>query len=159
MMSSEPLLLEGTLSSAAFARDLTGLLSLSADELLGISGLVDDPEGFIGPSQAQNLSTRCGVPVAEAARHLRLSKFLYDRVTALEMDVAEATRQIEAAASELPDPLLLDREKREAIGSILSFKRSYEIGNTEGVALENAPHFVELNGSWGSSSCGFGMVR
>ena len=82
-MATVPLLGSRLLATAAFVRDLTAFLSLSAEMIIGISEAVEDPEGFVGQGQAEHLNARLGISTNEAVRRLRVAKYLYDRVTEL----------------------------------------------------------------------------
>ena len=147
-MPETPLLIERLLSSPAFTRDLRLFLSLSEDVLLSISELGDTPEGFSGRPQAEYLNTHFQIPVNDAVRALHMAEHLYNRVTEQGLEGADAVNQIASVAGGLEEPIEIATPKRDAIQSILSFKRAYEVSNVASKALEDVPHFVNVSGSW-----------
>lgn len=148
-MDETPLLREGLLSSPSFMRDLKSFLGLSEDVLLAISELGNQPDGFVGFVQSQTLNARFGIPVDKAMRDLRIAKFLYDRVTELDLDTANAAHQLAAMASGLlEDQIPIDDKRRNAIKAVLSFKPAFEIYRVKSKSVNDSPHFVGINGSW-----------
>lgn len=148
-MGETPLLREGLLSSPAFVRDLKSFLSLSGDVLLAISELGNQPDGFVGLVQSRTLNARFGIPVDKAMRDLRIAKFLYDRVTELDLDIDNAARQLaDMAPGLLEDPISIDDERHNAIKAVLSFKPASEISRVKSKSVNDSPHFVGINGSW-----------
>ena len=147
-MPEKGLLVERLLVSPAFIRDLRGFLSLREDVLLAISEIGGGPEGFSGRPQAEDLNARFGVPIDEATRVLLLVEHLYDRVTELGLSTSETVSQIASIALGLEEPIEIDTRKRDAIEAVFSFKRDYEIANATSKALDNVPHFVDVNGDW-----------
>ena len=147
-MVETSLVRERLLSSPAFMRDLKSFLSLPENVLLAISELGNKPEGFVGRPQAQSLNNDFDVPVDKTIRDLRIAEYLYDRVTELGLNTADAVNQIVAIASELEEPISIDNKLRDAIEAVLSFKRDYEISGAKSKSVNNVPHFVDANGSW-----------
>ena len=147
-MPEKSLLEERLLASPAFIRDLKSFLSLPEDVLLAISELGNGPEGFSGVSQSETLKTRFDIPIDKAMRALRIAEHLYHRVTDLGLNDATAADQIISIISRLDESIEIDNQKRKAIEAVLSFKRAYEISNVTVKALENVPHFLDVNGSW-----------
>lgn len=137
------------LSTPAFVRDLTSFLNLSEDALLAIAGFGNESDGFVGSSQAHDLKTRFDIPTSQAMGVLRIAKYLYDRVSESSLDVADAVSQVDSIASDLNPPLSITDPQRNAIESILSYKRAYEISEAHSKALADAPHFSDVSGSWG----------
>jgi hypothetical protein len=121
---------------------------LTEDVLLAISDIGSQSAGFTGLQQAQSLRSRFNIPTDTAMAHLRLAEHLYHRVAQAELDVAEAIAQIVPIASEINDPIKIDDKQKDALATILSPKRGYEIADAVPAALANGPHFIGVNGSW-----------
>ncbi len=147
-MAEQTLLDERLLSSTAFVRDFEVLLNLSADALLAISKSDDGQDGFIGHGHSRNLNARFNIPIDKAARVLRIVEHLYNRVSALDLDVTAAVDQISSIASELEAPIKLDDQKRDALKAVLSFNRAYELPMATAKALDNVPHYGGVAGEW-----------
>lgn len=136
------------LASSAFVRDLQSFFSQSAEVLLAISELGDEPEGFRASGHANVLNERFGVPLGVATVNLHIAAYLYDRAVDSGLNADEAAGQLVSVASGLKDPIEIDVDKRAAIVAILSFKRDYEATMASGKALANSPHFTGVSGSW-----------
>ena len=65
------------------------------------------------------------------------------------MDVDEAVNELDAVASGMTPPVVVDEQQREAIRAILSFKQDYEVSNTDFKALATGPHYTGSDGAWG----------
>ena len=143
-----PLIRESELASSAFVRDLTSFFGQKPEVLRAIAEVGDDPDGFLGGSQARRVGSKCEISSSQALNCLRIAAYLYDRVSELGMGVDEAVAQLRSVAGELEPVPAIDEEKLEAISGVLEFKRKYEVSRAVTQATSNAPHFVNANGSW-----------
>ena len=148
-MANSSLVSSKLLSTPAFVRDLTSFLNLSEAALLAIAEFGNESNSFVGRAQSHALATRFDVPNSEASGVLRVAKYLYDRVTELNVEIGEATNEIDSIAAGLDPAIIISGLQRNAIESILAYKRDYEISEASSKALADAPHYSDVNGSWG----------
>ena len=147
-MADEPLIRDRELTAPAFVRDLRSFLTQNVEVLQAISDAGGGPNGFTGGSQSRDLNARYSVPINRANDCLRVAEYLYSRVAELELEVDDAVAQIVHIASGLDEPIVVDEQHREAVASILSFKRDFEASKAIQTATSGGPHFIDINGGW-----------
>ncbi len=147
-MADEPLIRDRELASPAFVRDLRLFLTQTAEVMAAISETGSGPDGFAGRLQSQELSSQFGLSVNRARACLRVAEYLYSRCSELGFEADEAVTQIATVAAGLDEPIDLDEYRRNAVASILSFKREFEVARAIATAISDAPHFINVNGTW-----------
>ncbi len=83
-----------------------------------------------------------------ARASLRVAEYLYSRCAELGLETDEAVAQIATVASGLDEPIVIDEHQWNAVTSILSFKREFEVARAVATAISDAPHFIDINGTW-----------
>ena len=134
------------LSVPGFRRDLERLVSQPREVLSAVAELAGGPEGF-DVSAAVELQDRYGLSVSEAQSLLRVSGYLYDRVTTTSIPLEEAVEQVLGAVSDVrPGD---EDDRRGALESILRYKGEYERGRLASVrTLGVGPRFAGVDGAW-----------
>ena len=79
------------LNNPGFVKDLRSLLTLPAPALTALSDLVNDEMGF-GESKAQLLDSRFSLSPGQATGSVKVARYLYDRVTTLELTPQDAVK-------------------------------------------------------------------
>ena len=136
------------LNSPAFARDLGVFLTQPAEVLLAVAEVGNRSEGFSGQDQARELHDRYEVPISTGLNCLRVAGYLYDRMSESALDVDSAVEELKAIAGALPQQVVVDDQRAEAIAAVLAVKPDYEITLAIREAFANAPHFISVHGSW-----------
>lgn len=135
----ERLVSDRLLQSSNFVRDFTLLASLSSGALY----LISEEGNFAEP---RALCKRFDFSLEQAINIIRMAAFLYERAAEMNLSASDAVAQITTAAEELMPPVVIDPERAEAFGEILSFKRAYEVSNTGKMIV--GPRLSQLEGAW-----------
>ena len=148
-MADEPLIGNRELHSPSFIRDLRSFLSQTVEVLGAISEAGNGSDGFTGGTHAQDLAAQYGIPVTRSTGSLRVAEYLFHRVADGEFEIPEAVNELVTVAAGLDEPIEFDEQRQGVVADILSFKRDFEAAMAVTTATSDAPHFIDVNGSWG----------